>query len=107
MTFPRDLAPLLNPQAIAVVGASERPASARRLALENLHNPEYPGAVYAVHPKHKEVLGFPCYPDLKSLPGPVDSVAVLLGAEKALPVLEAAAEKCGATHSSSGNILHE
>jgi len=92
MTFPRDLSPLLNPQAIAVVGASERPASAGRLALENLRNLEYPGVVYAVHPKHKEVLGFSCYPNLKSLPGPVDSVAVLLGAEKALPILEEAAE---------------
>jgi acyl-CoA synthetase (NDP forming) len=87
-----DLSPLLNPQAIAVVGASERPASAGRLALENLRNLEYEGAVYAVHPKHKEVLGFPCYPDLTSLPGPVDSVAVLLGAEKALPILETAVE---------------
>ncbi len=88
----RDLSPLLNPRAIAVVGASERPASAGRLALENLRNLEYLGTVYAVHPRHKEVLGFPCYPDLKSLPGPVDSVAVLLGAEKALPILETAVE---------------
>jgi len=88
----RDLSPLLNPRAIAVVGASERQGSAGSLVLRNLHHLEYEGAVYAVHPKHKEVLGFPCYPDLKSLPGPVDSVAVLLGAEKALPILEAAVD---------------
>ncbi len=88
----RDLSPLLNPRAIAVVGASERHGSAGCLVLENLRNLGYRGTVYAVHPKHKEVLGFPCYPDLKSLPGPVDSVAVLLGAEKALPILETAVE---------------
>ena len=88
----RDLSPLLNPRAIAVVGASERHGSAGCLVLENLRNLGYRGAVYAVHPKHKEVLGFSCYPDLKSLPGPVDSVAVLLGAEKALPILETAVE---------------
>jgi predicted CoA-binding protein len=88
----RDLSPLLNPRAIAVVGASERHGSAGCLVLENLRNLGYRGAVYAVHPKHKEVLGFPCYPDLKLLPGPVDSVAVLLGAEKALPILETAVE---------------
>jgi len=86
----RDLSPLLNPKAIAVVGASERPGSAGRLVLENLRHLGYQGAVYAVQPKHKEVLGFPCYPDLSSLPGPVDSVAVLLAAEKVLPTLEAA-----------------
>ncbi len=86
----RDLSPLLSPEAIAVVGASERHGSAGRLVLENLHNLEYQGAVYAVHPNYKEVLGFPCYPDLNSLPGPVDSVAVLLAAEKVLPTLETA-----------------
>ncbi len=88
----RDLSPLLNPKAIAVVGASERHGSAGCLVLENLRYLGYRGTVYAVHPKHKEVLGFPCYPDLKSLPGPVDSVAVLLGAEKALLILETAVE---------------
>ncbi len=88
----RDLSPLLNPRAIAVAGASQRHGSAGCLVLENLRYLGYRGTVYAVHPKHKEVLGFPCYPDLKSLPGPVDSVAVLLGAEKALPILETAVE---------------
>ena len=88
----RDLAPLLNPQSIAVVGASERPGSAGRLVLENLRYLGYEGNVYAVHPKHEDVLGFPCYPDLGSLPGPVDSVAVLLGADKVLPVLKEAVE---------------
>jgi acyl-CoA synthetase (NDP forming) len=88
----RDLSPLLSPEAIAVVGASERHGSAGRLVLENLRNLEYQGAVYAVHPKYEEVLGFPCYPDLNSLPESVDSVAVLLAAKKVLPTLETAVE---------------
>jgi acyl-CoA synthetase (NDP forming) len=88
----RNLAPLLNPRAIAVVGASERHGSAGRVVLENLRHLEYRGAVYAVHPHYKEVIGYPCYPDLKSLPGPVDSVAVLLAAEKVLPTLETATD---------------
>ena len=87
-----DLSPLLNPKAIAVVGASERHGSAGRIVLDNLRHLEYEGTVYAVHPKHKEVLGFPCYPDLKSLPGPVDLVTVLLAAEKVLPALESAVD---------------
>jgi len=88
----RDLAPLLNPRTIAVVGASERPGSAGRLVLENLRHLGYRGTVYAVHPNYKKVLGYSCYPDLKSLPGPVDSVAVLLAAEKVLSTLETAVE---------------
>ena len=85
MTSFRDLAPLLNPRAIAVVGASERLGSAGRLVLENLRHLGYPGTVYAVHPRYQQVLGFPCYPDLAALPGPVDSVAVLLGADRCYP----------------------
>jgi len=87
----RDLSPLLNPRSIAVVGASERPGSAGRLVLENLRHLGYGGAVYAVHPKHDQVLGFPCYANLRMVPGPVESVAILLGAEKALMILEEAA----------------
>ncbi len=89
--FP-DLSPLLSPNAIAVVGASERHGSAGRLVLENLRSLGYEGAVYGVHPKYSKVLDFPCFPNLKSLPGPVESVAVLLAAEKVLPALQAAAE---------------
>ena len=88
----RDLSPLLNPKAIAVVGASGRPGSAGQLVLENLRRLGYAESVYAVHPRHEQVAGYPCYPDLKSLPGAVDSVAVLLGAERVLPVLETAVE---------------
>ncbi|MBM4429372.1 MAG: acetate--CoA ligase family protein [Chloroflexi bacterium] len=88
----RDLTPLLNPRAIAIVGASERHGSAGRLVLENLHHLQYGGAVYAVNPRQREVLGFPACPDLRHLPERVDSVAVLLSADKVLPTLETAAE---------------
>ncbi|UCC63641.1 MAG: acetate--CoA ligase family protein, partial [Anaerolineae bacterium] len=87
-----DLAPLLNPRSIAVVGASERHGSAGRVVLENLRHLGYRGTVYAVHPRYKQVLDCPCYADLKSLPGPVDSVAILLAADKVLPTLKDAVE---------------
>ena len=86
----RDLSPLLSPRSIAVVGASARPGSAGQLVLGNLRQLRYTGAVYAVHPKHDEVLGYPCFPDMAALPGLVDSVAVLLSAEKVIPALEGA-----------------
>lgn len=84
----RDLGPLLNPKSIAVVGASERKGSAGRLVLENLSNLHFPGKVYPINPKAEQVLGLPCYPDLKSVPGKVDMAAVLLGADKLLPLMQ-------------------
>ncbi len=88
----RNLSPLLNPRAIAVVGASNRPGSAGRLVLENLRHLGFQGSVYGVHPRHDSIVGYPCYPDLSALPGLVDSVAVLLGADKVLPILEQAVD---------------
>jgi acyl-CoA synthetase (NDP forming) len=52
----------------------------------------YPGPVYPVHPKYETVLGYACYPNLETLPGPVDAVAVLLGADKVLDILQAAVD---------------
>lgn len=88
----RDLTPLLNPKCIAVVGASDRPGSAGRLVLENLKDLKYPGKVYAVNPSQTTVLGFPCFPDLKSLPEQVEMAAILLGADKILPTLKMGVE---------------
>ncbi len=89
--FPQ-LAPLLNPRSVAVVGASDRPGSAGRLVLENLRQLAYPGLACAVHPRHREVAGFACYPHLQALPSAVDMVAVLVGAGQVMPVLRSAAE---------------
>jgi len=88
----RDLSTLLNPAAIAIVGASERYGTPGRITLENLRHLGYQGAVYPVNPNYKEILGWPCYPGLKSLPAPVEAIAIMLGAEQALPVLETAVE---------------
>jgi acyl-CoA synthetase (NDP forming) len=84
----RDLAPLLNPKSIAVVGASERAGSAGRLVMENLLNLGFAGKLYPVNPAQGEVLGLKTYPDLASLPEPVEMAAVLLGADRVLPALE-------------------
>ena len=35
----------------------------------------FDGALYPINPSHREIHGHRCYPDLKSLPGPVDIVA--------------------------------
>jgi acyl-CoA synthetase (NDP forming) len=84
----RDLSPLLNPQSIAIIGASERPGSAGRLVIENLINLGYQGKIYPVHPKNATVMGYPCYPDIQSIPGPIDMMAVLIGAEKVISTLQ-------------------
>ena len=77
---------LTKPRAIAVVGASDRPGPlnfARRLARNN-EVVGYAGAIYFVNPRYSTVLGRPCYPDLSSVPGPVDVCAINVSADHVL-----------------------
>lgn len=68
------LEPLLNPESIAVLGASERAGSVGRQTVENLLQGKFSGSFYAVNPGYESVLGVPCYPELASLPEPVEQV---------------------------------
>ncbi len=68
------LDPLLRPQSIAVLGASEREGTVGRNTVENLLKGGYEGGLYAVNPGRKSVLGVPCYPTLAELPEPAEHV---------------------------------
>jgi len=73
------LKPLLQPRSIAVLGASERPGSVGRRTMENLLHGGYEGPLYAVNPGYETVRGVPCFPNLASLPEPVEHVVLTLG----------------------------
>ena len=68
--MPHYLDPLLNPDAIAVVGATPRANAVGNTLLTNLLRGKFPGALYAVNPRYEEVEGIPCYPSLSALPQP-------------------------------------
>ncbi|MBI5464958.1 MAG: CoA-binding protein [Ignavibacteriales bacterium] len=59
---------------IAVVGASPKPWRDSGRIAEFLSRAGY--NVYPVNPNYEEVLGMKCYPDLKSVPVPIDIVDV-------------------------------
>jgi acetyltransferase len=62
--------PALNamfaPEAVAVIGATERPGSVGRALLENLKS--YRGPVYPVNRKHHRVLGGLAFPKIGAIP---------------------------------------
>jgi acetyltransferase len=66
-----------TPEAVAVVGASERGGSVGRTILENLVQGSYRGQVFAVNPKHSEILGVKCYPSVAALPERVDLAVIV------------------------------
>ena len=50
------LAPLLHPNSVALVGASERAGSLGRTVYENMLAGGYEGPLYAVNPRHGTIL---------------------------------------------------
>lgn len=84
---------LFRPASIAVVGASEKPGPGLQV-IENLRSLGYEGDIYPVNPKYEEVLGLPCFSSLSALKAAghsVDMVAILLGKQNVIPVMEEAA----------------
>jgi acyl-CoA synthetase (NDP forming) len=65
---------LLNPQSIAIVGASERHGSLGAITQRQLHDSGYNGEIFAVNPRYQSICGQACYPDLEALPGVPDLV---------------------------------
>lgn len=87
-----DLSPLLDPQSIAVVGAS--PRGNRGLTI--LHNLVKFGSrarIYPVHPRERIVGGLAAYRDLYEVPEVCDFVAIALDADRSLDVLETAVDR--------------
>jgi len=86
-----DLAPLMRPRRIAVVGASQRMTRATRV-IGNLQRFGYAGRIFPINPKYDDILGLRCYPDLASTPEPADTVVVAIPAEQVPGILTAAVD---------------
>jgi acyl-CoA synthetase (NDP forming) len=75
----RDLSRLFRPRSIALIGGSVASAAAHQCRRMG-----FAGKVWRIHPTKTEDEGFPCFPDVASLPEVPD--AVFLGVNRALTV---------------------
>src|SRR5215467_5121591 len=68
---------LLLPTSVAVIGATPRPGSVGRAVLENLLRSVSGLRVYAVNPRHSEILGLKAYASIRDVQEPVDLAIVV------------------------------
>jgi hypothetical protein len=73
---------------IAVVGLSAQWHRPSHFAAKYLQQHGY--RIVPVNPRYEEVLGERCYPDLESIPHPVDMVDVFRRSEDVLPIARGA-----------------
>ena len=92
-TQPTDWDLLFLPRGIAIVGASH---DARRIGgqpVKLLSTYGYKGRVYPVNPRHAEIAGLRCYPDVASIDGPCDVAIVAVNGPAAVEVVRACGRK--------------
>src|SRR4051812_20960365 len=82
----RSPASVLAPASVAIVGASER-GQWQGMIYRNLRELKYPGRVYLVNPRQKEVWGEPCFPSLREIPEKVQHAMVIVPAAAVADVL--------------------
>lgn len=76
MTGVSDL--FFRPRSVVVYGASSDPDKLSGRPLAYLHRFEFPGGIYAVNPRREEVQGVKSYPNVASVPGPVDLAVIVV-----------------------------
>lgn len=85
------LKPFFAPQGVAIIGASATPNKLSFGIVRNMTLYGYQGHIAPVNPKVNEILGLQCYPDIFSVPDPVDLAVIVLPA----PAIPEVVEACG------------
>jgi acyl-CoA synthetase (NDP forming) len=67
-----DLNVFIEPESVAVIGATERPGSWGSFIMENLLAWKYPGKIYPVNRRSANVYGLQAFPDVRSIPDSVE-----------------------------------
>ena len=63
---------IMNPRAVAVIGASDGEGKIGNSVMKNIINGGYAGALYPINPRADRILGKQCYKSVKDIPGDVD-----------------------------------
>ena len=75
-----DLAPFFSPRGVAIIGASSNPNKLSYGIFKNLTSYGFQGQVYPVNPNAGKIFGLASYPDIASVPDPVDLAVIALPA---------------------------
>jgi acetyltransferase len=84
----KDLSSLLDPQSIAIVGASPKENAWPARIWANLRRFRYPGKIYPVNPRYDTIWEQKCYASLDELPEVVDNAIIIVPAPTVVELLK-------------------
>lgn len=83
-----DLAPLLEPRSVAVIGASSNIHGLRGRTMAVMRRHAFAGPIYPVSRSEVEIAGLRTFPSITEVPGPVDLAIVIIPAKYVPDTLE-------------------
>ncbi len=92
---------LFKPEAVAVIGASDKPGSLGRTLLSNMQQGGFSGRILPVNPNYAEILGLPAYPAVTAAPCPIHLAVIAIPIAKIPAVLK----ECGQVGVKSALII--
>ena len=88
-----DLARLLTPRSVAIVGASEKPGALGAAVLANLVRHGFTGDIHLINPKRDTIEGRPCLAGIDQLPDGVDAAVLAIPGPAVLAAVRALAAR--------------
>ena len=79
---------LFNPKTIAVIGASGKRRSIGFSIMKNLLKNRFKGEIYPVNPKHKTVMGLPCFTNIEDIKSVLDLAIIAVPINLIPPIIE-------------------
>jgi acetyltransferase len=83
---------LLYPKTVAVIGASRSPGKVGHEIVANLKSAGFKGEIVPINPSGGEVLGIPCFADLKSYGKTIDHAVIAVPVKLVLGAIQGAIE---------------
>jgi acetyl coenzyme A synthetase (ADP forming)-like protein len=82
---------LLQPNSIALIGASRHPGTIGYILLQCLKNNGFPGSLYPINPNADFLMSLKTYPSVLDVPGDVDMAIIAVPAK----IVASVADECG------------
>jgi acetyl coenzyme A synthetase (ADP forming)-like protein len=84
---------IMQPDAVAVIGASSEDGKIGNSVMKNLINGGYQGQIYPIHPKADEIMGRKAFKSVKDVPGTIDIAVFAIPAKFVAQALVECGEK--------------
>ncbi len=84
---------IMNPRAVAVIGASAEDGKIGNSVMKNLINGGYAGKIYPIHPKADEILGRKAYASVLNVPEEIDVAVFAIPAKFCAGAMEEVGRK--------------